>query len=55
MSFITPIPFKAFDKHGLVFYLGGLSKSLSPSLRIEWIVGPGPGPVVEHSLNRKEE
>ncbi|MTI80803.1 MAG: PLP-dependent aminotransferase family protein [Firmicutes bacterium] len=38
----TPKPLKAADKNGLVLYLGSLSKSLSPGLRIGWIVGPEP-------------
>jgi GntR family transcriptional regulator, regulator for abcA and norABC len=47
----SPKPIKAFDKHGLVLYLGSLSKSLSPGLRIGWIVGPEP--VVEHLADIK--
>ncbi|MEH7548227.1 PLP-dependent aminotransferase family protein [Neobacillus vireti] len=46
-----PKPIKALDKHGLVLYLGSLSKSLSPGLRIGWIVGPEP--VVEHLADIK--
>ncbi|MBB2483292.1 PLP-dependent aminotransferase family protein [Bacillus sp. APMAM] len=46
-----PKPIKAFDKHGLVLYLGSLSKSLSPGFRIGWIVGPEP--VVEHLADIK--
>jgi GntR family transcriptional regulator of abcA and norABC len=46
-----PKPIKSFDKHGLVLYLGSLSKSLSPGLRIGWIVGPEP--VVEHLADIK--
>ncbi|WP_378955688.1 PLP-dependent aminotransferase family protein [Pelosinus sp. sgz500959] len=37
-----PMPLKALEKEGLVLYLGSLSKSLSPGLRIGWIVGPEP-------------
>lgn len=37
-----PAPLKALEKEGLVLYLGSLSKSLSPGLRIGWIVGPEP-------------
>lgn len=35
-----PNPLKAFDKSELVLYIGGISKNLSPGLRIGWIVGP---------------
>ncbi|WP_400195187.1 PLP-dependent aminotransferase family protein [Lysinibacillus telephonicus] len=34
-----PEPLKAMDFHGNVLYLGSLSKTLSPGLRIGWIVG----------------
>lgn len=37
-----PLPLKAIDKNGLVLYLGSMSKTLSPGLRIGWIVGPKP-------------
>lgn len=37
-----PPPLKAIDKNGLVLYLGSMSKTLSPGLRIGWIVGPKP-------------
>jgi len=38
----TPNPIKSFDKNGLVLYVGSVSKTLSPGLRIGWIVGPEP-------------
>ncbi|MBM6616413.1 PLP-dependent aminotransferase family protein [Bacillus suaedaesalsae] len=37
-----PVPIKALDKNGTVLYLGSISKSLSPGLRIGWVVGPEP-------------
>ncbi len=37
-----PAPLKSIDKHGHVLYVGSLSKTLSPGLRIEWIIGPEP-------------
>lgn len=46
-----PKPLKAFDKNGLVIYLGSLSKTLSPGLRIGWVVGPEP--VIEHLADIK--
>jgi GntR family transcriptional regulator of abcA and norABC len=36
------MPLKALESEGLVLYIGSLSKSLSPGLRIGWIVGPEP-------------
>ncbi|MBN6186629.1 PLP-dependent aminotransferase family protein [Aneurinibacillus sp. BA2021] len=37
-----PAPLKARDRHGLVLYMGSLSKTLSPGLRIGWLIGPEP-------------
>ncbi|MBO8173105.1 MAG: PLP-dependent aminotransferase family protein [Bacillaceae bacterium] len=37
-----PLPLKARDQNGLVLYLGSLSKTLSPGLRIGWVIGPEP-------------
>lgn len=37
-----PLPLKSMDSNGQVLYLGSLSKTLSPGLRIGWIVGPEP-------------
>ncbi|MDD3141439.1 MAG: PLP-dependent aminotransferase family protein [Lachnospiraceae bacterium] len=34
-----PPALKSLDQNGLVLYVGGLSKNLSPGLRIGWIVG----------------
>lgn len=38
----SPPPLKASDKQGLVLYMGSMSKTLGPGLRIGWIVGPEP-------------
>jgi GntR family transcriptional regulator of abcA and norABC len=37
-----PKPMKAKDTQGNVLYIGSVSKTLSPGLRIGWIVGPEP-------------
>ncbi|MEH7333234.1 PLP-dependent aminotransferase family protein [Neobacillus drentensis] len=37
-----PKPLKAHDTQGNVLYIGSVSKTLSPGLRIGWIVGPEP-------------
>ncbi|MGO4106202.1 MocR-like pyridoxine biosynthesis transcription factor PdxR [Paenibacillus sp. YAF4_2] len=36
----SPLPIKALDQNGLVLYIGSMSKSLSPGLRIGWVIGP---------------
>lgn len=38
----SPLPLKAADSSGIVLYLGSLSKTVSPGLRIGWIIGPEP-------------
>lgn len=36
----TAMPIKAIDESGQVLYIGSVSKTLSPGLRIGWIIGP---------------
>lgn len=38
----APTPLKAMDSTGNVLYLGSVSKSLAPGLRIGWVAGPEP-------------
>ena len=37
-----PLPLKAYDRAGMVIYLGSASKTLAPGLRIGWIIAPEP-------------
>lgn len=37
---LPPAPLKAVDSHGIVLYLGSLSKTMSPGLRVGWVIGP---------------
>lgn len=39
---LPPKPLKANDRQGNVLYIGSMSKTLSPGLRIGWLVGPEP-------------
>jgi GntR family transcriptional regulator of abcA and norABC len=39
---MPPPPLKAMDKNGQVLYMGSLSKTLSPGLRIGWVAAPEP-------------
>lgn len=52
LLFDHPLPtLKSLDKSGQVLYLGSVSKTLSPGLRIGWIVAPSP--VVERLADIK--
>lgn len=33
-------PIKAFDRAGMVFYLGSFSKTIAPALRMGWLIAP---------------
>ncbi|MBN7772741.1 PLP-dependent aminotransferase family protein [Clostridium aminobutyricum] len=35
-----PAPIKAMDKNGMILYLGTISKTFAPGLRIGWLIGP---------------
>ena len=37
---VPPLPLKAKDKNGMVLYMGTVSKSLFPGIRIGWLIGP---------------
>lgn len=37
-----PNPLKALDAHGVVLHIGSLSKTVSPGLRIGWMIGSEP-------------
>lgn len=37
-----PSPLKSIDTQGNVIYIGSVSKTLSPGLRVGWVVGPEP-------------
>lgn len=36
----SPAPIKSLDKNGMILYLGTISKTFAPGLRIGWLIGP---------------
>ncbi|HYG57277.1 MAG TPA: PLP-dependent aminotransferase family protein [Symbiobacteriaceae bacterium] len=49
----APPPLKALDREGRVLYLGTLSKTTAPGLRLGWLTGPKP--VIERLADVKQQ